>query len=164
MLLVDILKDTPLWISFLFAYLLYIGIRALKPRTIQLKKMTLLPILFLAWSLYILVVIFNGSYFLAWVVSLIAGTVFGWSFVRKTPLHIDKAKHLVTVPGSWSTLILIFAIFIIRCFFVYTYVTHPDEAKNFLFAFLDIISSGAITGIFFGRILFFWHKFSTHKE
>jgi len=50
--LIKALQGTPWWVYVLFFYLLSLGIKALKPRVISLKKPFLLPGVFLVWSLW----------------------------------------------------------------------------------------------------------------
>ncbi|NMU93802.1 hypothetical protein HGQ98_31645 [Achromobacter ruhlandii] len=47
----EILRRTPLWVWALFAFLLYRGIRALRPRQVSVTRTFLLPVLFLVWAL-----------------------------------------------------------------------------------------------------------------
>lgn len=43
---VNMLKNTPVWVYLLFAFLLYRGIKARTPATVTLEKLALIPLFF----------------------------------------------------------------------------------------------------------------------
>lgn len=52
---VNMLKNTPVWVYLLFAFLLYRGIKARTPATVTLEKLALIPAIFLVWDIYDLI-------------------------------------------------------------------------------------------------------------
>ncbi len=47
----QIVANTPIWVWVLLAYLLFIGIRALRPSTAPLWRIAILPMVFFVWGL-----------------------------------------------------------------------------------------------------------------
>ncbi|WP_338049386.1 DUF6622 family protein [Photorhabdus heterorhabditis] len=52
MSLTTIIKDTPIWVWILFAFLIRRGISALYDREMRIDRLFLLPIVFLVWGIY----------------------------------------------------------------------------------------------------------------
>lgn len=165
--IVNALKGTPWWVYVLFFYLLFIGIKALKPAVVSLKKMFILPIIFIAWSLYNLITeLYDPLHLGFWIVSLAAGTLLGWLMIRSFPMKADKKKNLITTQGGPSTLILILLIFSTKYFFGYYTATHPEAMENLSFVFFRLAASGLITGMFVGKALCIGYKYkkSDHTD
>lgn len=158
--IMEALKGTPWWVYIVFAYLLSIGIRALRPQVVRLKKIFLIPIIFILWSLYGLVSKFKAPTDVGrWLVFLSIGALIGWWIASSWKIKADKQKLLIQLPGGPTTLILILLIFSTKYAFGYLYETDPSAQDNFLIYTLDVISSGVITGMFVGRALCYLRKF-----
>ncbi len=156
----EILGGTPWWVYLLFFLLVGIGFKARKPQVMSLKKVFILPLAFTAWSLYS---VFTSSnvffYIFIWLPFLVAGGVFGWFLYRNIKIRADRKKQLIEIPGSWGTLALILIIFATKYTFGYLYSEYPHTRKDVFVYGLDMITSGAITGMFAGRALLFVRKF-----
>ncbi len=149
-LLIEIFKQTPWWVFALFAGLLLIGLKAVQPRVITVKKLWLLPLVFTIWNLVWLYERVQGHYSLIvfWFLGLAFGGFFGWLLIRRWKIKA-VSRNWIALPGTWSTLILILSVFIVRYFFVFNYETHPEAAHHLFLS--DALISGIITGIFIGR-------------
>ena len=150
----SILASTPIWVYFIFVYLIIKGISASKSQIIPLQRMLIVPIVFLVWSLYSL----NGKYGLSGtvlgllVLSLGVGALIGWSFCSKG-IKIESKKLLIEIPGSWYPMILYMLFFILKYILGFTYAVRPELRINPLFWGIDSFASGIITGIFLGRLI-----------
>lgn len=158
-LIIHALKGTPIWVYVVFFYLISIGIKALKSRVISLKKMFVLPFVFLAMFLYDQLRFFNLLFCAIWLLCLIVGSAVGWVLNKKTTIKADKKKYLIEVPGSVVTLILILTIFAVKYCFGYLYATQPTLKESFIVHTLEMISSGVITGLLLGKAFCFLRKF-----
>lgn len=131
----ETLTHTPWWVYLLLIYLLKIGIDATKAKVVPLKKLIILPAIFLILSLNNLItgvrhdVITLGTY----LISLLFGAWVGWLLVRKLALQFDKKKGLIRLPGSWVTLVLIVIIFSTKYYFGYTLASDPTKAQDTIF-------------------------------
>ena len=149
-LLIEIFKQTPWWVYLLFIGLTLIGLRATRPRVIKVKKLWLLPLIFTVWNLIWLDERVHAHYSLIvfWFLGLSFGGFIGWLTVRHWAVKAIL-RDSIALPGSWSTLILILLVFVVRYFFIFNYETHPEAAYHLFLS--DALISGIITGIFIGR-------------
>jgi Family of unknown function (DUF6622) len=160
--LVNALKGTPWWVYVLFIYLIYIGVQAMKPQKISINKLFILPLLFLAWSIYGIIAHF-ASWMdpFAWLIAGIGGFFCGENLAPKK-LRADRKKLIAQIPGSSITLILVVAIFILKYFFGYYRATHDMTSSGVHIA--SLIVSGVVAGIFIGRTRATLVKFSKAKH
>jgi len=147
----EIIEQTPYWVYLIFIALVMIGLKSTRSRIVSIKKLLLLPIIFTIWNLIWLSERIQGHYFLLvfWILGLGAGGFFGWLMVRRWVIHVYKIAQSALLPGSWSPLILILLVFVVRYFFVFNYTKHPQSASHLFLS--DALISGVITGIFIGR-------------
>lgn len=156
--LTEILEDTPWWVYLLFIYLVFIGLRATRPRTTSLNKVFFLPLIFTLWNLAWLYERIQGHFLLLffWPFGIAVGIFSGWAMVRKWHIAYHKSQRTISLPPTWSTLILILLVFAVRYFFVFNYEIHPEKASHLFLA--DSLISGTITGIFIGRSFHIYQK------
>lgn len=147
----DIVKAVPWWIYLILLYLFIVGLWSLHPRTISINRLFFLPILLMIWNIYWLSERLKGhAIFLSlWPIGLTFGSFFGWLTVRNWKISIDRSRNTLSLPPTWSTLILILSVFAIRYFFAFKYQAHPNETSRIFLA--DAIISGILTGTFIGR-------------
>ena len=154
-----ILSGAPWWVYLLFVYLVTVGVKSIQPRTVPVKRVILLPLLFVTWSFYNLytrLVLGHMSLLLLWVVFLSIGAYLGIREVRNWKISINRNQHALTIPGNYSTLILILLIFILKFVWGYIYATH--EPVSYWIYFWDILTSSLVTGFFVGRAWFFFRR------
>jgi hypothetical protein len=89
---------------------------------------------------------------LAYLLAMAAGVAAGWVMVGSTQIRADKHKGLTRLPGSWSVLVLILAIFAVKYTFGFLYATEPALAQHSGFYLSDIAASGLITGAFIRKL------------
>ena len=159
--LINALQGTPWWVYVVFAYLVMIGIKAMKPQMVSVNKMFIIPLIFIALSIYGLIVGFRGwPDLFFWAIALVAGFFVGGRLAPEK-FRADRKKLLAYIPGSPVILILILAIFAVKYFFGYYSATHEvGDAMHVA----QIIASGAVTGIFVGRTRAFLLQFSKAKH
>ncbi|MBS3904035.1 MAG: hypothetical protein KGZ39_01760 [Simkania sp.] len=152
----QVLSGAPWWVYVLFIYLVNIGIKSTQPRTISITRVALLPLVFVVWSVYTLygkVILGFSSLILLWIVFLALGTYLGIKEVHSWHIHKDRHKQSITIPGNYSTLVLILLIFVLKFFWGYFYATHTNIP--YWMYFLDTLTSSLATGFFVGRSCFF---------
>ena len=162
------IKCTPLWVWPLFAFLLYRGIKALKTRVVPLKKIFILPAVFISLGLYRLMSS-SGTIPLQnlwWLFAFTAGILLGFLLFKRSKIQADKKKYLIKLPGTTSTLIMVLAIFSIKYCFGCISALNPTLAKNIMFLHLKLVTSGIISGLTLGRSLLYFtkHKNSKHTD
>ncbi len=159
-----ILSETPWWVFLLFLCLVIFGLKSLQPRTVSLKRLLVLPVIFTVWNIVWLADRVHEQYHLLifWIGGMIIGSLLGWLSVRAWEVYVDRRLELITLPGTSSTLILILLIFAVRYFFNYSYAVHPHSAPHYYIA--DASISGLVTGIFIGRSLHLYRKYRHHHH
>lgn len=156
----DIASGAPWWAYLLFVYFVIIGIKATKPREIPISVVFILPLVFVIWSfsqLYTKLEMGMSSLLYWWLASLVAGTFLGVLEVHKWHIQKDKRKGRITIPGNYSTLILILIIFILKFFWGYIYAIDPHP--SYAIYLFDTISSALVCGFFIGRAAFFFKSY-----
>lgn len=157
------LTNTPTWVYLLFAFLIWVGIKASKPRVLPIKKLFILPAVFVYMSTHTLLTSF-AIHFIdvsIWAGAIFLGTVIGWFeiFRNHTKIKVDKQQHLIQIPGSWMTLALIIIIFASKYYFSYELDVDPALIKQSWFEYSMLSVSGVCTGILIGRALCYLYKY-----
>lgn len=155
MTVIDLLYGTPWWAYAIFFYLLIAGIRSLSPSNVSLLRLIIVPFIFISWSLYSL----SGRYSFVWLtvklwlIALAFGAFFGWLLLRRG-IRINHDLYSVHLPGSWYPLVLYMTFFALKYCIGVSYALSPELQLNQLFWMTDSMASGAIAGIFTGRLLY----------
>jgi hypothetical protein len=160
------LQYTPWWVYLLLAYVIFIGIKASKSRTVSLRKLFILPVIFLALSLEMLVSHFdlNTLSICTWLGSVLLGSLIGALLVVRQPITVDRDKKALHLGGSWSTMILIFIIFSGKYYCGYALSADPGAVINTHTEIAVLAISGACSGTFLGRMLYYIFCYVRKKE
>ncbi len=150
---IDIILGTPLWVWLLFGYLIFAGLQSIKPQSIPLWKFSIVPIIFISWSLS---TIYHKcqhcmSMSIIWLGTLSIGFMIGYFLIRKINIKLDKKTHIIYWPGSFMPLILSLIFFSVKYPLGAAYAINPVLKENTLILGVDIIVSGLISGIGLGR-------------
>ena len=100
--ILQIVANTPIWVWVLLAYLLFIGIRALRPTTAPLWRIAILPAVFFVSGLFSLYQLHGlaPTRVIPWAAALIGGIAIGMLVASLQPIRADKVHHLVRTPGG----------------------------------------------------------------
>lgn len=158
--------STPTWVYLLFFYLVWVGIKSSKTGVVSLKKLFIIPCIFLCMSLHYLVTVLDFSYLVvsSYVISLLLGIYFGHLLIIKKHIQVDKKKLLLNIPGSWSTLIIIMIIFFSKYYFHYKISVDNAIMQSILFKEIFIASSGILTGLLIGKAVGYWRKLKIEEH
>lgn len=152
MSLLNIVSGTPWWVWVVFIYLVVIGIQATKSITVSLFRMAIIPVILTLWSWYSLIH-HPVIRIITWLIAFAVGILIGLRFFS-TKVTVDKKNKRVHLAGSYLPLIFYLLFFLLKYVLGFTYAIHP-EYKNFAFLWaIDAVSSGLISGIFSGRLLY----------
>ncbi len=151
----QIIIHTPWWVYLLFAYLIFIGIKASKSRVTPFLKLLIAPIIFSWMSIDTLVGDVGSSSYAnsIWAIAILIGVFFGWLQLRLLKIQTDRKRLLIKMPGSWITLILILIIFFSKYYFGYSSAVQPSLLENTGYVFIMLAISGVCTGLFIGRVI-----------
>jgi len=100
-----VLIDTPRWVFVLFAYLVWRGIRAMRPQTIPIWRALIVPAVFIVWGVSRTGLGSQGSLspLVAW--SVAALTLMPVGVLTPRRLEVDHATGHIIRPGSAFPLI-----------------------------------------------------------
>lgn len=143
--MIDLIKGTPMWVWLLLLFLLYTGSKSLFTRTIEVKKLLIMPIIFLVMTLsHIKDPVMYGIF-------LALGIIIGFLTCFKAKVMVDREHKLLRLPGSPLPLILIIIVFAESYFYGYEHAVHPEKFESIIFLTVSYIVSGVFSGIFIGR-------------
>ncbi|EKT63277.1 hypothetical protein [Providencia burhodogranariea] len=153
MTLMDIISQTPVFVWVILAWLIYRGINALQDREILLKRLFLLPLVFLILAGS--AVAGQGELALVFMLPglLVGGLIGRFCARRSQPLRAGSKPGSVIRPGSYSTLLLILFAFFTKFALISYGATHPKVQKQWLYNSVFGGISGVTAGLFWGLIL-----------
>ena len=143
--MLELIKGTPTWVWLILILLLYMGSKSLRDRTIEVKKLIIMPVIFL---------VMTSSHMkepVLYISFLIIGAVLGFLICFRSDIKVDREHKLIRLKGSVLPLILIIMVFIKNYFYGYEHSVHPEYFKNMIFLAVSYIVSGTFSGIFIGR-------------
>ena len=146
----QIITGTPYWVWVLFAYLLLIGVRALKKRRAPLYRFGIMPAIFILWSLSSL---FSKptSLTVIWAALVLMGSLTSYHLASRLRITADKTSGLIEIPGSIIPLVLSCSFFSIKYILGVSFALDPLLKTNLLISGFDAAVSGLISGISVGR-------------
>ena len=161
-----IISHTPIWVWGLFVFLLIRGCAALFERKISIRRLFILPLIFLAWGIWSINEVFssNLSSLAGMLAGLVVGIPGGWIIWKNQPRLKRKPGTEMTIrAGTPLTLMLIITAFGTKyCMMVWLFL-HPEAHYSALFGFLFGFITGMVDGLFWGgtlNLFLSWRKTS----
>ncbi|QQR54086.1 hypothetical protein IPH25_04535 [bacterium] len=149
LILKDILFETPSWVWVVFVYIIVMGIKASKTRSIYLPRIFLTQCIMFGLK--------YKSYFssdaLTLIPVVIVTTVISFFTIDTTQLKRDTKTTSIIIPGSYQTLVIMLSFFTVKYIFGFLYVTNPTIALKY--KLFDLMISGILTGFLLGKSLRF---------
>ena len=145
----QILIHTPIWVFPLFAYLVWLGIKATRPRTVTIWRSLIVPAVFIVWGLSRL---FSRQRDVMWplIAWLAAATVLLVAgLLTARPLELDHTTGEIKRPGSVVPLIRNITVFALQYTVAVIAAVDPHDATTA--AIVGRAISGGTTGYFLGR-------------
>lgn len=146
---VGILANTPLWVWALLALLVWLGSLGLKRRRMALRRLAIVPGIFILWGLAGLAARpFEAGIIAAlWLGGLGAGLLLGLATGPRL-LSVDRTRREVEMPASGWPLVRNLIFFVAHYSLIVTAAILPAHTDMLLQA--DIVVSGASAGYFIG--------------
>ena len=91
-------------------------------------------------------------------VGMFVGIVLGVIFAQAQGLEVDREHWLLRFSGSWQTMWFVLSIFAVKYYFGYAVASDPGLLHSTRFEFLILSVSALITGIFVGRVIYYYFK------
>jgi hypothetical protein len=145
--------NTPWWVYALFAYLIFRGVKGLKPGETTLLKVAVIPVALTIWGLAELVRLYGlaGDAIGIWTAGLAIGAGLGYLILRNAAMVIDARTGAIQRPADYTLLPLVIAIFVVKYTFGAIGAIAPDLLMQPGIRIADLGLSGLFTGIFVGK-------------
>lgn len=153
--------NIPMYVYIIFFALIYMGIKRCFMRVIKIQRLFMAPLIFTALSTRGMVTLFDIqlSDLAFWIVGAAVGVILGYLHVKNRHVKADHQQQLIQLPGDWSMLCLILAIFCVEFFIHYSIDAHWPMASMELFKLSSLILLGVIAGMSIGRTLNYFLKY-----
>jgi len=153
-LVTRIIAGTPLWVFALFAYVILQGYRRLSPQVSTIRRVAVIPALFILWGLYGLSSRPIGleAVAAAWLPTAALGTMLGM-LTSPRSLQVDRSRGLVWQPGSVLPLVRLTLIFGAHYALNIAMAMRPELRHTLILC--DIGVSGISAGYFLGWLAAF---------
>ena len=147
----QVLIHTPLWVFPLFAYLVWLGIKAMQPRTTTIWRSLIVPAVFIVWGLSRLLSRQQDFVWplLSWVAAALA--LLPVALLTTQPFELDHKTGEITRPGSVVPLIRNVTVFTLQYSIAVIAAVDPDGRT--VATLIGRAVSGATTGYFLGRTI-----------
>lgn len=150
---VQIISGTPVWVWFLLAGLVALGVSHARARSVSPARLAVLPVVMAVLSLAGTVSAVGASIpvLVGW--GLGAAVVLGVVARLPAPVGVrrDPSTGRFELPGSWAPLALIMAIFSVRYAVGASLAIVPRLAHDGAFVLAVAVVYGSLAGIFAGR-------------
>lgn len=155
---ITILQHTPTWVFGLLFGLMALGVSQSFPRTVSLRRMSMLPLALVGLSLYGVVGSFGHQPLAlpAWALGLSATLAALHGRIDTRAVHFSALTQRFQLPGSWLPLTLMMALFAIKFGAGVSLAQHPDLRQSVGFAVATSAAYGVFSGIFLGRAMALW--------
>jgi hypothetical protein len=158
----QILIHTPIWVFPLFAYLVWLGIKAMRPRTVTIWRSLIVPAVFIIWGLSRLLSRQQDVMWplVAWGAAAVVLLLVGLLTAR--PFELDHTTGEIKRPGSWMPLIRNVTVFALQYTVAVIAAVDPHDATTA--AIVGRVISGGTTGYFLGRTIALLRQYWKQKE
>ena len=144
----QVLIHTPIWVFPLFAYLVWLGVKARRPRTVTIWRSLIVPAVFIVWGLSRLLSRQDYAWpLVTWVAA--AAVLLAIGLLTARPFELDHTTGEIRRPGSWVPLIRNVTVFALQYMVAVIGAVDPHDATTA--AIVGRAISGGTTGYFLGR-------------
>jgi hypothetical protein len=152
----EMIAGTPWWVFALFAYLVKIGYSATKPSIVEFKKLWMLPTALIILSVIGIDTIAHGApkNLLAATGAALLGIPLGWLHYKSLKIKAVQDKKQLYIPGTWSVLVIILAIFAVKYYCNYQLEVNPEIFLRPQNALTILTVYGLFIGLFIGRMAY----------
>lgn len=163
---IEMLRHTPLPIWGVLILLVVLGVSQMRQRTVGLRRTTVLPLVFVAWSLAGVVGTFGhqAAALLAWAagVSTALALLHGRVDIRR--VRYVASTRQFELPGSVWPLVLMLAIFVLKFAVAVALILQPELHQASRFALGVSAACGFFSGAFLARAVALWPLVQQHPR
>ncbi len=159
------LNETPWWLFVVFVVIIGRGAVGLRARTMPFTKLAVVPLLFCAWGLYSVIVLFsfNWRVVVMFCAATAAGCVAGYAVSLRGRVAAGQRPGTVVLSGSPLTLLAVAVVFTGK--YLLGAWDAADRYARFTMGYwgIDAIMTGLVVGIFIGRFFGLWLRYATAR-
>jgi hypothetical protein len=149
---IQILQHTPLWVWAILAALIALGVSQTRTRHVGLKRATIVPLVFIGFSLSGVIGTFGlGLTLVEWLAGVVIAVMLLRKRVAVRGAEWSESTQQFTVPGSFTPLMLIVGVFLLRYTVGVGLAMHPEWAHETAFASACALAYGGFAGLFWAR-------------
>ena len=155
------ISSAPIWVWFLLAWLIFIGIRATRTRMIYIPKLFIAPLV-LSGLKYKVFIESDISVWQAYFICLALTSFVSYRYSAMEKIKVIVPSMSAQVPGTYWTLIMLMAFFMVKYSFGYISATNPtyyDDIKIF-----ELSMSGMVSGYFLGKAICYLVQFKIEQK
>ena len=151
MFVYQILIHTPPWVWILLAYLVWQGIKSMRPRKAPIWRALIVPVVFIAWGVSRIGFGHqdNQGPLVAWVVAALVLLPLG--VLTPRPFDVDHKTGEIIRPGSAFALVRNLVVFTLQ--YTVSVISAVDAGDRALAIIVGRAISGATAGYFFGSMI-----------
>ncbi|MEK3785429.1 DUF6622 family protein [Paenibacillus sp. FSL K6-1230] len=153
MFIVEVIRQTPLYIWFLLAFLIVRGLRSAKDGVLSIPKMVIVPVIFMLWGLETIFTRFEhlGVALVGYLFFAALGTLVGNALYAKYRTIYQKEQRFYR-SGTYLPLIVILMNFVVKYALNVSVILDSSLYGNLVFTVLYCLFSGVSVGLFIGGI------------
>lgn len=147
----DILLNAPWWVWPILLAIVVLGLRATRRRLLNPVFLVVLPGAFAVVSLGVTLGrnLGHADVPLVWIAGFAAGAGFGWWGALRSDVYAQGTG--VSVPGSWSVLVVPLLFFALQFWFGYLRFARPGLVDAMPYRLVAPFGGALMTGFFSGR-------------
>lgn len=147
----EILLNAPWWVWPILLMIVVLGLRATRRRLLNPVFLVALPGAFAVVSLGLMLERGRESadLSLAWALGFALGAGLGWSGAIRSEVRAERGG--VSVPGSWSVLVVPLLFFALQFWFGYLRAASPGLVETMPYRLVAPFGGALMTGFFAGR-------------
>lgn len=147
------LAGTPVWVYALFVFLLFRGIKARQPATVTLERLAIIPLIFLCWDLYDLMIYrhLTAGIIVLWIAVLMVGAGLGFWLIKPEQVSLGVAPRTLQRQADYSALPLMMTAFAIKYLFGVLAAVSPQMMQQPGMSATAVVVGGVFAGSFIGK-------------
>jgi hypothetical protein len=145
----QVLVQTPLWVWVLLAFLVWQGIKAMRPRRAQVWRALIVPVVFMVWGVSRMGLQAGSWPLVAWMAAALALLPLG--VLTPRPFDVDHATGEIIRPGSVFGLVRNLIVFAAQ--YAVGVISAIDVGDRALAIIIGRAISGATAGYFLGSTI-----------
>jgi NADH:ubiquinone oxidoreductase subunit 6 (subunit J) len=160
-MILTVLQHVPVWVFGLLLALIALGVSQSFARSATLRRVTVMPLVLLGWSLSGVISSFGASplgglALLAWAAGVGAAVLSLRGRLDVSAVEFSPATQHFQLPGSWLPLVLVLTLFALKFGAGMSLAMSPELRQSLPFVVTASLSFGAFSGVFLARALALW--------